>query len=47
MKISRKLCLKLGVQRTSVVIETNLVENKIERLSENESDLEDDLDSVC
>ena len=46
MKISRKLCLKSGVQRVSVVIKTNMAENEIERLSENESDLEDDLDSV-
>ena len=46
MKISRKSCLKSGVRYASVVIETNMVENEIERLSENESDLEDNLDSV-
>ena len=46
MKISRKSCLKSGVRRASVVIETNMAENEIERLSENESDLEDDMDSV-
>ena len=46
MKISRKSCLKSGVRRASVVIKTNMAENEIERLSENERDLEDDLDSV-
>ena len=46
MKISRKSCLKSGVRRASVVIETNMAENEIERLSENESDMEDDLDSI-
>ena len=46
MKISRKSCLKSGVRCVSVVIKTNMAENEIERLSENESDLEDDLDSV-
>ena len=35
MKISRKSCLKSGVRRASVVIETNMAENEIERLSEN------------